>query len=432
MYCCSHTIPHTGNGVVNPARHFQRYRHSEYSHSKPFYQWWYYYIQDLELNKHYAFAYGTTTCNGVSKPHCIYDGTYVLFAEIDNKKNTRFQRIDMLPRANMHVSDDFHVRIFNTTAESAIRNNQEPLFELFPKDDNTFQLSGFLQKNSIYSWIHDNCDSSLEIKWNVTLSRVYGYFAQDVFELPDEFLEGIIMWNTYTHNSLVYDGVIKIADNVNILCHKQDPTKVRFRGYGDGNWGQIMPSNEVHPEDKNYSWGWYLSHIPNKDPAKDVSVIAGVGKTYTSFPLYTMDGRFADVRVNSSLHLEFRQVIVYGQVMSSCNDGKLVQFTVDRNNWQDINDSFGSAKIPLEQTVTLESTHYLVVQKCTSVETNYNRLLFAFKDAVFSDFEGLGVTCRVTIKYKVTGEVIVDQENVLSGIEYGFNYKVKNIPPTPY
>ena len=90
-----------------------------------------------------------------------------------------------------------------------------------------------------------------------------------------------------------------------------------------------------------------------------------------------MDGKFADVRINSSLHIEFRVVVVYGQVLTSCNDGQLIQFNVDRDDWIDIKDNFGVAKIPLSQRVTLESLNYIIVQDCKSVETNYNRLLFA-------------------------------------------------------
>jgi hypothetical protein len=425
--------PLPGNGILNPPLRHQRYRLQEYDRHHAYYQWWYYYIQDFKANRHYAFAYGMTTCRESSpKENCQYDLTYVMFAMIDNNQTVRFQKYEVYPLANWQVTEEFHVRLYNTTVEQALLSGMHPLFELYPLDNNRYHLTGHMVHDSKNVWLSENIDPNAEIVWDITLERVYGYYAQDIFEIPDEWFKGVIMWNTYAHNSLVHNGKISINGNIQYLDHNNDPTKVRFRAYGDGNWGQLMPDDKRHPEDKNYAWGWYLTHIPNNNPSKDVSVIAGTGKTYTAFPFYTMEGKFADVRINSSLHIEFREVVVYGQKLISCNDGKLLQFNVERTNWTTISDSFGSATIPMNQLTILESDNWLIRQDCRTVYGSYNRLLFPFKSSIFSDFEGLGVNCRLTIKYKVTQQVLIDQDGIQSGIEYGFHYDIHNIPPIPW
>ena len=241
--------------MLNPSKHYQRYRYKEYSQNKPYYQWWYYYVQDLAKNKHYAFTYGMTTCSGVPSPACTYTGAYVLFAEIDNTQKTRMQKYEFYPLSHLLVSDEFNYKVYGSNVSEALKNKEAPLFELKPLNDDTFQITGDMRKNSPFAWVSEDCDLNMEVKWNVTLSRVYGYYAQDVFEKPDELLRGIIMWDTYAHNSLIHNGQIIVNGESSILDHNSDPTKVRFRGYGDGNWGQLMPSNPKHPENKDFAWG---------------------------------------------------------------------------------------------------------------------------------------------------------------------------------
>lgn len=425
-----------GNGVLNPSKHHQRYRLNEYDKRNAFYQWWYFYIQDLELNRHYAMSYGMTKCNRAA--NCQFEMAALMFAMIDNKSGAHFQKYEVFPLSHWIVHDEFHVQVYNQSVVSAIDDGKintagaQLLFELKPLSDDKIRLTGQMKESSKNVWIVEGVQPNTPVSWDITIERVYGYYAQDVFERPDEWFRGVIMWNTYAHNSLVHDAQISIGGQNQYLDHATDPSGTRYRAYGDGNWGQLMPDNEKHPEDLDYSWGWFQNHLPNKNPQLDVSVIAGTGKSYTSFPFYTMEGKFGDVRLNSTVHIEFREVTVYKIKLTSCNDGKLLRFNVQRNNWTTINDQFGSAQIPLDQTVTMESENWIVIQDCKSVPSNYNRLLFPFKDFVFSDFEGLGAVCRLTVKYKVTGEIVIDRSNIQSGIEYGFRYNTRNVPPMPW
>jgi len=66
---------------------------------------------------------------------------------------------------------------------------------------------------------------------------MYGWYAQDVFELPDRFLEGVIMWDTYSHTAEV-EGTARIGDNEYVV-KKETST----RAYGDCNWGEHLQIN---------------------------------------------------------------------------------------------------------------------------------------------------------------------------------------------
>jgi len=143
-----------------------------------------------------------------------------------------------------------------------------------------------------------------------------------------------------------------------------------------------------------------------------------------------MDGRFCDIRLDDRTHVELRLVKVWDLTMDSCNDGQLHQFNVERSNWVNITDSFGTATVPLRQFVTLESDTYLITMDFNSVITNYNRLLFPFTDYVFSDFEALGVSTHLLIIKKTTGTVLRNETLRSGGLEYGYRFDIV-VPPLP-
>jgi len=257
------------------------------------------------------------------------------------------------------------------------------------------------------------------------VNRVYGYYAQDMFEQVDEDIAGIIMWNTYMHDATV-EGTITIGNRTFVF--ENSP---RFRAYGDMNWGCQFPHPPpTRPTDNQFAWGWYYASVPNPQSTKnDISIIAGTGVTYAGFPLYTMDGRFADIRFNSTFHIEAREIVMWEesilkQVFRSTNDGTVMRFQVQRSNWTTYKDKFGEALIPMRQVLTIETTNYLIVMDFTSVQSNYNRLLFPFNNNIFSDFEGLGVPATVQVKHKPTGDMLLNSKVNDGGLEYGFNFKM--------
>ncbi|CAF1077832.1 unnamed protein product [Adineta ricciae] len=414
----STAVPLPGNGVLQPSLNYQRYRQHEYKKYLPYYQWWYYWIRDNNNDRHYAIAYGTTLCKHTDTKVCAYDGAAVGFSVVDNKRNFRMQKYEFYDRNAFSVEGIFNYKIH--------ANTNRTIHEILPIDDNTFRISGNMSKDTVDNvWFCDGCPKDLEIQWDLTLSRIYGWYAQDIFEGPDRVLEGVIMWNTYSHTAEV-EGFVKIKGE------KFTITKdAGFRAYGDSNWGEIMPSSPPKQKpDAKYAWGWYYVNIPSNNQSQEFSIIAGTGLTYADALLKTMDARFSDIRLNTTAHIELRSVTVWNITLDSCNDGKLHRFDVDRSNWVNVTDSFGNATIPLRQLVTMESDNYLITMDFKSLETNYNRLLFAFMDYVFSDFEGLGVSTDVVIIEKVTGKVLRNETVKSGGVEYGYRFDI-NVPPVP-
>lgn len=77
--------------------------------------------------------------------------------------------------------------------------------------------------------------------------------------------------------------------------------------------------------------------------------------------------------------------------LHTSNDGKCHRFDFTRGNWTEIHDEYGVANIPMSQSFVIETDHYRVTMHFESKTTDYDRLLFAHQDYIFSDFEGLGV-----------------------------------------
>ena len=152
----------------------------------------------------------------------------------------------------------------------------------------------------------------------------------------------------------------------------------------------------------------------------------GTGRTFAGFPLFAMDARFADIRLNSTHHIELTELIMYDETFYYTNDGIVHKFSVDRSDWTTISDNFGSADIPLTQLCTMETDTYLVTMNFKSKETDYNRLLFPLNHELFSDFEALGVSTHLKVVYKPTNQAIVDTViSSTTGLEFGYGVKAK-------
>jgi len=71
---------------------------------------------------------------------------------------------------------------------------------------------------------------------------------------------------------------------------------------------------------------------------------------------------------------------------------------VVNSDWVNVTDEYGTASIPLTQTVTIVTSHTRVVLTFSSQWADYNRLIFPHQDVLFSDFEGMLFTvCRLIV-----------------------------------
>jgi hypothetical protein len=422
------------DGVVQPASYHQRYRRAEFDADKPFFQWWYFAIKDQKNNRYFAFDYSISDC--VSD--LTNEGSYVLFAMVDKENGKNFQKIERYPLGNFKVERDFDV---------TIRNNQDVDFELKVIDDDTYQVRGKM-RNPSNVWFADGCDPDLFIEWNLVIHRNYGWYGQQDIQNITKSV-GLINWNTYAHDSEV-EGYIRVGDTIYTIERNED-----FRAYCDMNWGINFPEGKPSID---FPWGWYHVNLPNSDPAKDLSIIAGIGRHNLAKALETGGnstqlnipgmGKFADIRLNSSTHIGVRSIIMSPNSVEdvlqpgfvTTNDGLVKIFKIERDNWAIYTDSIGSAKIPLKQKITIETTHYKTVMDFSSEIGDYNRLLFPHENYVFSDFEALGVNVHVVVSY-ITEETVYQKWDSLhlfpmkvkvyqtlkdfwsddGGLEYGYN-----------
>ncbi|KAG2374887.1 hypothetical protein C9374_010261 [Naegleria lovaniensis] len=290
---------------------------------------------------------------------CLYDGIFLMFAVVDHSTGKSFQKVEHFNYEQLQVIHDgtyFHIKVMNPSQQN------ETLYELKPLKDGQYQIYGNMRANSPNLFFSDKVDNSLQAHYNFTIDRIYGYYGQRDFEMPDERFRGIIMWNTYSHNSQV-KGVLNYGSKDVTNTIVQANHEKRFRFYCDMNFGEYLPTapdNDIG--DKKYAWGWYYVNIPSENYENELSIIAGTGRTFAGFPLFTMDARFADIRLNSTHHIELTELIMYDETFYYTNDGKVHAFSVDRSDWTSLSDNFGTADIPLTQLCTMETDNYLILR----------------------------------------------------------------------
>eukprot|EP00762_Andalucia_godoyi_P000949 ANDGO_03896.mRNA.1 hypothetical protein len=383
-FCTCSPIGFSGDGIVDPGSHYQRFRRAEYPASEPYFQWWYYCFKDMAANRYFAVSYMYSESSNKTT-----SGAFLQVAMVDRSSGDHFVRMHQLPLSSFEVSGDFNVSIGGQ-------------YSIFVPDtlSNVVRVRGAMRSTDKSYYYDGSIDAYqfVDITWDITLQRIYGWYGQPEFETYTHELFPVILWNTYTHNAWIADGSFVSFGSLARFAFAKDQG---YRAYGDMNWGRTFP----HPpswdvKDHKYAWGWYDVMLPSVSGAEDVAIIAGVGETWTGFPLATVVGSFADIRLSDSVHVGLRCLTVWNTTedpLMLSNDGKVYDFHVDRSNWTVFKDSFGTADIPLTQVVTLETAHYRAVLSFVSERDDYNRLVFPFEDFIFSDFEGLGVHVDVQV-----------------------------------
>jgi hypothetical protein len=418
------------DGVVDPDLYYMRYRYSEYDQNAPFFQWWYYTIKDYDTNT--EFAFGVSQSIGPQYPS--NDGTYIMFSMVETSSNTKFHKYEQWDLADMEVLNNgapsFKIRIPVGT---------NPDFQIDFMGNDTYHLTGSMI-DPLKVWFTDGTiegapvDPGVVVKWDLMIYRIYGWYGQQ--DLEDELREGNISWNTYAHTSEV-EGTITV-DGVTYTFERTP----RYRAYCDMNWGQDFPSGWPNEDPVDYPWGWYYVNLPDADPNNDIGIIAGIGRQHFDASQGISEGRFADIREPGGQHIGVRQGITDKitpdcpgiEVLGTASDGDLIRFRIDRSDWQTYTDGVGSAEIPYRQIVTIVTTTRRVTMDFQSEAANYNRLLFPHQDYIFSDFEGLGVTCHVTIEERRTllgvpfFTTLYDFATDDAGLEYGYDTSATNNP----
>ncbi len=396
-------------GVWNPDSVYQRYRINEYSKNKPFFQWWYYSLKDYKSERTFAFCYSMSRT--IEDPKNT--GAYVTFAMVE--KGRKFHIYYKFPLEKFVVHNHYDLNIADGT------------FTLQVISHDHLKIKGTM-RNPKWVYVAEGIEENTEIEWDIDIKRIVGWYGQRDIESLTKFTENI-SWNTYAYDSEVW-GKIKV-NGTEYLIEKNE----NFRIYCDMNWGAYFPSvKDPKKPQIEYPWGWYYTGIPDSDPKKDFSIIAGAGRMQPRFRMLgIMNAKFA------SIYLKGEKIDArFGTILNNTPnmgftffhpsmDGSTKRFDIERSDWVDYTDKFGSAKIPLKQTVTIETRKKMIIMRFTSTIENYNRLLFPTDGFVFSDFEGLGVTCITEIYQKGGNKepvLIQKYEDRNAGLEYGYKLDI--------
>ena len=149
----------------------------------------------------------------------------MMFATVDHSTGKTFQKVEHFNYEHLQVVHDgtyFHIKVMNPSQQN------ETLYELKPLKDGQYQIYGNMRANSPNLFFSDKVDNSLKVHYNFTIDRIYGYYGQKIFEMPDERFKGIIMWNTYSHNSQV-KGVLNYGSKDITSTIVQASHEKRFR-----------------------------------------------------------------------------------------------------------------------------------------------------------------------------------------------------------
>lgn len=392
------------SGMWMPGSYFQRYRGAEFSKKKPFFQWWYFSLKDYANNLTFAFCYS------LNRPVKIrdYQGAYIIFAIVNSQ--TKGHTYHRFPLSSFKAKNHHDIDI------------GEQLFTVSVINDDHYRIKGTINaKDSL--WACEGIDPSTFIHWDLNIFRISGWYGQKDFEAMQR-IAGIISWNPYAYNAEV-EGTVTI-NKQKFLFQRNEHSRI----YCDTNWGESLPGGGGAKKGRiDYHWGWYYTGKPRPDPRDDFSIIAGTGRSQPARGFkYDLMASLASV-YNRGSHVDAR----YGRVfnwqpekgilfLSGSSEGSCKHFSVDHSSWTEFSDLFGTAMIPLVQTVTIKTSLQQIIMTFVSKKKHYNRLLTPADGYIFSNFEALGVLCTTEIYEKQGGsyilvDTIVDYNG---GLEFGY------------
>lgn len=424
------------DGVPRPPAIHQRYRRTEYE-GRPFYQWWYFVLKDLEQDRYFALSLNPVD---TVRNH-DHRGVYAMFSMVEKGAGTRFHLYERSDLGTMTASS-------SGLDLSVVHGSSR--FELHGDDpSDRIELSGRLSTASA-RWYSDGTlegeavDPNLELEWELKIRRIYGWYGEDDIE-EQMTRDGLTMWNTYAHTAEV-EGTVRVGSREYELGRSP-----RFRAYCDMNWG----SEFLHgTPSRAFPWGWYYAGRPMGGDGDEVAIIAGTGRSEDtllsglSSPLglnLAFEGKFADIELGGGRRAGAREIEFFRRVylgddrrdhaddglplVRRASDGQLRRFAVYRDQWVTYRDRFGAALMPRSQLVRISTGQLEVSLHFTCEVADCNRLLFPQENALFSDIEALGARCRVLVllRDRPGGPWSTEQLRVIAdfttndaGLEYGY------------
>ena len=412
-------VPTFLHGVREPDATYQRSRADAFNDLKvPFFDWYYIYVRDVEQGHAYAFTYSMSRCGrSDDAANCTFEGAWPGF-------------VTMAPGVASAAYTERHPlsawRASSDRQHAEITSDRSALSIVASQNGSRIRLRGLLNSTD-HIWRAQGALGKEALSWDLTITRRAGWFGESWIEAMHlGRLTGAIMWSPYSHQATV-EGTLSIGGKA--VTFSGDGN--RHRAYADSNWGETMPRPPPGADDPiHFPWGWYYAAQPRADPAADVSIICGAGRSYMRFA-GTVYGKLCDMRIGSALRLSLWSWTferLGNRTASWASDGGaqgVTAFEITRTEWSDWQDEYGRARVPMAQVVRIETRHHEVTLRFSASPNATTRLVFPLQDVLFSDFEALGATAQVTVREKGVATPIAAFTDPMAGLEFGYRVPTK-------
>ena len=357
--------------------------------------WYYYWLHDEQTRTHWAAAVVGVYCSQ-AEPKCANGGAYVTLLEIPppgsgGEVRAYGERFPINWLNGSGAEQWLEVRKPDYPGEDA---KAQAWIRTSP-DGQYLQLQIFPSGQPEYYW-RSSGGGTARMMWDIEFERIFGWYGQSQLEWGAH-LVGVLQWDTYMHRA-------RVAGRV------RDPTGAEtplagdaVRGYGDSNWGVQM----LHPPPgasdwSNYPWGWFVAGKRLEETGEEVSLCAGVGRTYVDPVTGVLQAKFLDIRVGERVALEgvFVNAEQYGLEGGLSNHGglgghHLDAFSVARGSWAEI----AGTRLPLQQNLTVTGGFGELEAAFEAPPGCYMLLPFPSPDGSnFLDFECLGAHASIVLR----------------------------------
>lgn len=434
------------HNVVHPPAVHARYRMQDYQHlDNYFFQWWNFLVFDGLTRNHYNVIVHLTNFSSTSNS---IDTVSIRMAHLLSNEAVNVVN-DVRPLAAASVT-----RYADVTVN--IKDQQGKLIQPYSMtfDDDTINIKAKFPSA-------DFSLQNIKTEWDITFHRVHGVYLGEANEAGNAASGDrcLVVSNLFAYNSLV-SGYVKENDQL-IRFDVDGQDKNRYRAYAAGSWGCQLPTGSPAV---NYPWTWFWLVIPGALSSKlpsssssasssssrmengDLSFVFGTAKFASAlgdlYGGYSITGGLPNTPASasssssssssptssSSSHshiLSTQNVYLFHNsslelpVEASSSDSYVSHYKVELHEWANFVDSYGEARLPLQQIYRVQTRCYsLLVDFHSKLEQYFRAPVAIEKDnklRVFSDFRAVGVTTDVTVKLRAQCSESGAEELIYSG-----------------
>lgn len=361
-----------------PAANYSRVRLTDYQQpDRFFFQWWNYLIYDPETKEHWNIIYQVTD-----------------FPDYTNRSNEArvslayFRGQELLTA----VTDLFPLNLLEMEGGMNLTHSRRDgtFFSHRALTDDLIELKAVFPQTA-----HREA-----VEWSLNINRRHGVFLAGDMENPTSPV-CLTTSSLYSYHSRA-DGFVQIGDKKVYDRHGKDSLPT----YGAGSWGCDLPQGEPAIE---YPWSWLWLVVPEGSfgAKKDIAIVIADGRFQTKGPLGDIYGGYGLLGYGDSLLHAGRQSQLWHNtsfqvaMQSSASEGYMKLLQVDRGDWSDFTDAYGTARLPLRQNFTFASSVFQVQVNFTSTIGDYFRAPVVIERqgqvALYSDFRAVGVPAHISI-----------------------------------